>query len=143
MKTYSWLTGHINAFEYFGGVAETITPDNLKAGVIKTDYAEPFINESYRELADYYQTVIVPARVRKAKDKPSVEGAVGFISRQILAALRNTKCFYLEDLNELIWEKLEELNNEPFQKKEGSRRSVFEEEELSYFNPCQAAGPIN
>ena len=137
MKSPSWLTGHINAFEYFGGVAETITPDNLKTGVIKTDYAEPFINESYRELADYYQTVIVPARVRKAKDKPSVEGAVGFISRQILAALRNTQCFYLEELNELIWEKLEELNNEPFQKKEGSRRSVFEEEELSYLIPVR------
>lgn len=137
MKSTSWLTGHIHAFEYFGGVTETITPDNLKTGVIKADYAEPMINESYRELADYYQTVIVPARVRKAKDKPSVEGAVGFISRQILAALRNTQCFYLEELNELIWEKLEELNNEPFQKKEGSRRSVFEEEERSYLIPVR------
>lgn len=137
MKSTSWLTGHIHAFEYFGGVTETITPDNLKTGVIKADYAEPMINESYRELADYYQTVIVPARVRKAKDKPSVEGAVGFISRQILAALRNTQCFYLEELNELIWGKLEELNNEPFQKKEGSRRSVFEEEERSYLIPVR------
>ena len=63
----------------------------------KTDYAEPLINESYRELADYYQTVIVPTRVRKAKDKASVEGAVGFVARQILAALRNTLCFYLEE----------------------------------------------
>lgn len=68
MKSASWLTGHIHAFEYFGGVTETIIPDNLKAGVIKSDYAEPLLNESYRELADYYQTVIVPARVRKAKD---------------------------------------------------------------------------
>ena len=137
MKSPSWLTGHIHAFEYFGGVTETITPDNLKTGVIKTDYAEPLLNESYRELADYYQTVIVPARVRKAKDKPSVEGAVGFVSRQILASLRNTQCFYLEELNELIWKKLNDLNNEPFQKKAGSRRSVFEEEELSYLTPLK------
>ncbi len=137
MKSPSWLTGHIHAFEYFGGVTETISSDNLKTGVTKTDYAEPLINEAYRELADYYQTVIVPARVRKAKDKPSVEGAVGFVSRQILAALRNTQCFYLEELNGLIWDKLEELNNEPFQKKGGSRRSVFEEEELSYLAPVK------
>lgn len=116
MKSSSWLTGHINAFEYFGGVTETITSDNLRVGVIKPDYAEPLLNESYRELADYYQTVIVPARVRKAKDKPSVEGAVGFVSRQILASLRITQCFFLEELNESIWEKLNELNNEPFQK---------------------------
>lgn len=53
MKSTSWLTGHIHAFEYFGGVTDTITSDNLKAGVIKTDYAEPLLNESYRELADY------------------------------------------------------------------------------------------
>lgn len=132
MKSASWLTGHIHAFEYFGGVTETIIPDNLKAGVIKSDYAEPLLNESYRELADYYQTVIVPARVRKAKDKPSVEGAVGFVSRQILASLRNTQCFFLEELNGLIWHKLKELNDEPFQKKHGSRRSVFEEEEVPY-----------
>ena len=137
MKSPSWLTGHIHAFEYFGGVSETIIPDNLRTGVTKPAYAEPLINESYRELADYYQTVIVPTRVRKAKDKASVEGAVGFVSRQILAALRNTQCFYLEELNELIWKKLEELNNEPFQKKEGSCRSVFEEEEFSYLTPVR------
>src|SRR5690625_2844414 len=132
MKSSSWLTAHINMFKYFNGVAETIVPDNLRTGVNKPDYAEPIINESYRELADHYQTVIVPTRVRKAKDKSSVEGAVGFISRQIIASLRNVQCFYLEDLNALVWEKLEELNNEPFQKKEGSRRSIFEEEELPY-----------
>lgn len=137
MKSSSWLTAHINMFKYFNGVAETLVPDNLRTGVNKADYAEPIINESYRELADHYQTVIVPTRVRKAKDKSSVEGAVGFISRQIIAALRNVQCFYLEDLNALMWTRLEELNHEPFQKKEGSRRSVFEEEELPYLIPVR------
>lgn len=126
MKSSSWLMAHTNMFKYFDGVSETLVPDNLRTGVNKLDYAEPIINESYRELADYYQTVIVPTRVRKAKDKSSVEGAVGFISRQIIASLRNTQCFYLEDLNTLIWGKLAELNHEPFLKKDGSRRSVFE-----------------
>src|SRR5690625_977459 len=104
MKSASWLTAHIHMFKYFNGVAETLVPDNLRTGVNKPDYAEPIINESYRELADHYQTVIVPTRVRKAKDKSSVEGAVGFISRQIIASLRNVQCFYLEDLNALVWE---------------------------------------
>ncbi|MEI3615003.1 IS21 family transposase [Pseudogracilibacillus sp. SO30301A] len=137
MKSSSWLTAHITMFKYFNGVAETLVPDNLRTGVNKPDYAEPIINESYRELADHYQTVIVPTRVRKAKDKSSVEGAVGFISRQIIASLRNVQCFYLEDLNALMWKRLEELNHEPFQKKEGSRRSVFEEEELPYLIPVR------
>ncbi|UUX35235.1 IS21 family transposase [Fundicoccus culcitae] len=137
MKSSSWLTAHIHMFDYFKGVTQTIIPDNLRTGVTKTDYAEPVINESYRELADYYQTVVVPTRALKPKDKSSVEGAVGLVSRQIIASLRNTQCFYLQDLNQLIWEKLEELNTEAFQKKEGSRRSVFEQEELPYLLPVR------
>ena len=137
MTSASWLTGHIHAFNYFKGVAEMLVPDNLKTGVTKSDYAEPLLNEAYRELGDYYQTAIVPARVRKAKDKASVEGAVGFISRQLIVALRHTQCFYLNELNQLVWDKLEALNNEPFQKKSGSRRSVFEEEETSYLTPVR------
>src|SRR5699024_3464163 len=137
MKSSSWLMAHINMFKYFDGVPETLVPDNLRTGVNKPDYAEPIINESYRELADYYQTVIVPTLIRKVKDKSSVEGAVGFISRQIIASLRNTQCFYLEDLNALIWEKLVELNHDPFQKKKGSRHSVFDEEEHAYLKPVR------
>lgn len=102
MTSVNWLTGHIHAFNYFQGVTELLVPDNLRTGVTKSDYAEPLLNEAYRELADYYQTAIVPTRVRKAKDKASVEGAVGFISRQIIVALRNTQCFYLDELNQLI-----------------------------------------
>lgn len=132
MKSQSWLIAHIHAFEYFGGVPETLVPDNLKTGVTKALRAEPLLNEAYRELADYYRTVIVPSRVRKPKDKPSVEGTVGYISRQIIAALRNYQCFHIEDLNQRIFEKLEEINTIDFQKRPGSRKKVFEEEEKSY-----------
>ncbi|MGD6880103.1 IS21 family transposase, partial [Bacillus infantis] len=82
MKSSSWLQAHIHAFEYFGGVTEVIVPDNLKTGVTTARRGDPLINEAYRELADYYRTVVVPSRVRKPKDKPSVEGTVGYISRQ-------------------------------------------------------------
>ncbi|PID07134.1 MULTISPECIES: IS21 family transposase [unclassified Sporosarcina] len=85
MKSPNWLSAHIRAYEYFDGVPETLVPDNLKTGVIKARRIEPLLNESYRELADYYRTIIVPSRVRKPKDKASVEGTVGFISRQIIA----------------------------------------------------------
>ena len=117
MKSASWLTGHIHAFEYFGGVSESLVPDNLKTGVTKALRGEPILNEAYRELADYYQTVIVPGRVRSPKDKASVEGTVGFISRQIIAALRHFQCFDLQDLNQQIWKKLNEINEEPFSEK--------------------------
>ncbi|PLR75295.1 transposase [Bacillus sp. V3-13] len=76
--------------------------------------------------------MIIPSRVRKPKDKASVEGTVGYISRQIIAPLRNYQCFHLEDLNERIFDKLEEINSADFQKRPGSRKKVFEEEEKSY-----------
>ena len=137
MKSESWLTAHIHAFEYFGGVSEVLTPDNLKTGVQKAIKGEPVLNEAYRELADYYQTTIVPARVKSPKDKPSVEGNVGYIARQIIAALRYYQCFSITDLNRKILNEVNKLNNEPFQKREGSRRSVFNEEEKPKLIPLR------
>lgn len=135
MKSANWIVAHIHAFEYFGGVAEALVPDNLKTGVTRALRGEPLLNEAYREMADYYRTVVVPSRVRKPKDKPSVEGSVGHVSRQIIASLRNYQCFHIGDLNQQILNKLEELNINDFQKRPGSRKKVFEEEEKSYLKP--------
>lgn len=132
MKSVSWINGHINAFETFDGVPENVVPDNLKTGVIKPDYSEPILNESYRQLADYYGFTILPARVSKPRDKASVEGNVGFISRQVIAALRNHTFFSLDELNQALTEKTTEINKEPFQKKPGSRLDVFEAEEKAF-----------
>lgn len=86
-------------------------------------------------MAEHYDTAVVPARVRKPKDKPSAEGTVGNISTWILAAIRNQKFFSLEALNQAIRGKLDEFNGKPFQKKEGSRLSVFLEQEKPYLLP--------
>lgn len=137
MTSSNWLTAHIHAFEYFGGVTEVVVPDNLKTGVKKAIKGDPILNEAYRELADYYNTTIVPTRVRSPKDKPSVEGSVGLVSRQIIAALRYYQCFNIFDLNAKILEKVNDLNDEPFQKRPGSRRSVFNEEEKDKLFPIR------
>jgi hypothetical protein len=86
-------------------------------------------------MAEHYDTAVIPARVRKPKDKPSVEGAVGVVSTWIMAALRNWKFFTLRELNEAVFEKLGEFNNKPFQKKPGSRQSVFLEYEKPLLLP--------
>ena len=137
MKSENWLVAHIHAFEYFGGVAEVLVPDNLKTGVNKPFRGEPILNEAYRELANYYGTTIVPARVKAPQDKPSVEGSVGYVSRQIIASLRYYQCFSLTDLNAKILEEVNKLNDAPFQKREGSRRSVFNEEEKPKLIPLR------
>jgi transposase len=127
-KQDSWIAGHVNAYAFFGGVTRILVPDNLKTGVLKNVRAELILNKAYQEMAEHYGTAVIPARVRKPKDKPTVEGAVGNISSFILAALRNQTFFSVPELNAHIKEKLSVFNKKPFQKKDGSRATLFAEE---------------
>lgn len=129
MDSTAWAEAHIHAFDYMGGATSILVPDNLKTGVTKHTKYDVIVNQNYQELADHYQTVVIPARVRTPKDKASVEGTVGVISTWIIAALRNTHCFSIEELNEEIRIKLNEFNTRPFTRKEGSRLTAFQEEE--------------
>ena len=93
----SWIKSHVHAFEFFGGVAEILVPDNLKAGVTNPCRYEPDINPTYQDLAEHYGTTVIPARSRRPKDKAKVESAVFVAERWILAALRNHTFFSLND----------------------------------------------
>src|SRR5699024_5949174 len=73
--------------------------------------------------------VILPARVRSPKDKASVEGSVNIVSTWIIQGLRNMKFFSIEELNDEVWKKLDQLNNRPFQNRKGTRWSAFLEDE--------------
>jgi transposase len=135
MDLHSWIASHRRAYEYFGGVTQIIVPDNLKASVTKHTRKELVLNPSYREMADHYHTVVMPARVRTPKDKANVENSVGILSTWIIAALRNVLCFNIDELNEEVWKKLDEFNNRPFTRKKGSRFSSFKEEEKFALSP--------
>jgi len=124
-----WIGSHVRAFEYYGGVPEIVVPDNLKSGVTKACRYEPDLNAAYHDMAVHYGTAVIPARVRKPKDKAKAEVGVQVVERWILAALRNRDFFSLRELNLAIWELLERLNAKPFKKLEGSRKSWFEEME--------------
>lgn len=130
-----FIQSHVNAFAYFGGVCATLTPDNLKAAVIKAHRYEPQLNRSYAAMAEHYATVILPARARKPRDKAKVENAVLVVSRWILARLRDRTFFSLAELNAAIKPLLEDLNNRPFKKRDGSRRSLFNEIEAPDLQP--------
>lgn len=129
MNSECWITAHIHSFQFFGGVTRIVVPDNLKTGIVKASRTEPIINPSYQEMAEHYQTTIIPVRVRHPKDKPSLEGIVGHISTWIIASLRHEKFFTLADINKEIKGNLEEINTKPFQKKSGNRQQAFLEEE--------------
>ena len=128
MDQECWTTAHVNAYRYFGGVARIIQCDNLKTGVDKHGRNEVKLNKAYSELAEHYNTAILPCRVRSPKDKAMVEGTVGVISTFILAALRNNTFLSIRELNDAISERLYAFNHKPFQKRDGSRAIAFEEE---------------
>jgi transposase len=130
-----WIDAHCRAFAYFGGVAELTVPDNLKTGVTKACFYEPDINPTYLDMARHYGTIIIPTRVRKPKDKAKVEVAVQIVERWILARLRNQTFFGLQQLNEAIRPILEQLNQKPFQKLPGSRKSLFDTIDKSALKP--------
>ena len=138
-KQSSWITAHVHMYEYFGGVARILVPDNCKTAVVHTrKWDDQRINPVYYEMAEHYNTAIIPARVRSPKDKPNAEGTVGNISTWITAALRNEQFLSFAELNKAIREKLEEFSRKPFQKKEGSRYEIFRDEELPLLAPLPA-----
>jgi transposase len=122
-----WIGSHVRTFAFINGATKVVTPDNLLSGVTTPCRYEPVVNATYLEMSDYYGTVILPARVRKPKDKAKAEVGVQIVQRFILAALRKRTFFSLVEANDAIRERLEMLNNRPFRKLPGCRKSRFEE----------------
>ena len=127
-----WVSSHVRALEYFGRVPAAIVPDNLKSGVTKTNFYEPDINPLYEKFARHYDMVILPARVRKPKDKPVVESNVLHLQRFIFGRLRDRTFYSLGELNEAIWEALELFNARPMQQYKQSRSERFERLDKPY-----------
>jgi len=120
-----FLSSHVRAFKFFGVAPSILVPDNLKSAVKKPCLYDPEINPSYYQMARYYGCGVVPARPKHPKDKAKVEAGVLVVQRWILAALRHRKFFSLAELNAEIARLLEQLNNRPFRKMDGNRRSHF------------------
>ena len=132
------MRAHIHTFEFLQGCPEVVVPDNLKAGVSHAHRYEPDLNPTYQEMAHYYGVAVVPARVRKPRDKSKAENSVQRVEQWILARLRDRQFFSLTELNQAIRLHLEELNNKPFQKLDGCRRSHFETLDRPALKPLPA-----
>lgn len=120
-----WITANVQMMEFYGGAPAAIVPDNLRAAVTKPGKPAE-INRVYREFARHYKTTILPARPRKPRDKAKVEVAVLIVQRWIIAKLRNRVFFSLAELNAAIADLLQQLNEKPYKRLPGCRRSRFE-----------------
>jgi transposase len=122
-----WLGGHVRAFAFFGGVPRILRPDNLKSGVKTPNRYEPELNPSYQELAEHYQVAVLPARVRRPKDKAHVENGVQNVERWILAPLRNRTFFSIGEASRAIGPLLATLNEREMVHLGKSRQQLFTE----------------
>lgn len=122
----SWCQGQAQAFNYWQGVPEVIVPDNATAAIARPSRYEPEVNNAFRSMASHFGCAVIPARVRHPRDKAKVESAVGVATRWIFARLRNRTFFSLAEVRQAIRPLLEDLNNRPFKKLPGSRRTAFE-----------------
>ena len=138
MSLPNWIASHIRAFEYFGGVPQIVVPDNTKCAVIKPDRYEPDLNPAFADMTAHYSTAIIPARVRKPRDKAPAEAGVLLVDRWILAALRNRTFFSIHEVNDAIAELLERLNERKFKKMNSSRIELFEKLEKPALRPLPA-----
>ena len=122
-----WIEVNNHALDYFGGVPAIVICDNCKQAVIvNKDWISPELNNDYAEWAEHNHTVILPAKVKKPKYKSSVENAVGILEKGFFHDLEERCYFSLSQFNNDLWEKLEELNREPFKKKEHNRYYYWE-----------------
>jgi transposase len=121
-----WIGAHVDAFTAIGGAAAQVVCDNLRSGVTKASRYEPALNPTYREMAEHYGTVIIPARPRKPRDKAKVEVGVQVVERWVLARLRNRTFFSLDELNRELRRLTSDLNARVMRHLGVSRRELFE-----------------
>jgi transposase len=133
-----WLGSHVRMLTFYGYAPTILIPDNPRVGVTKADRYEPELQRSYEEMAAHFNIVVIPARPFRPRDKLRAELTVLLVCWWVLARLRHQRFFSLEELNAAIKPLLAELNDRPFQKLPGSRRSVFEALDRPAMRPLPA-----
>lgn len=133
-KMPNWLDAHLQAFEYFGGAAQVIVPDNASTAsnqIARGDRARE-VNREYRDFLEYHQTAAVPTRPVRPTDKGHVEAGVKVVTNWVIGRLADRRFASLDDANEAIAAEVESINDRiPFRGQKISRRELFTEHEKS------------
>lgn len=141
MKSPAWLDAHVAAFSFYGGVVQIIVPDNPTTSTHQRHKgdAERVVNARYQQLADHYQSAIVPARSRKPRDKAAAENAVNVVNKRVIGYLEEDVFTTLAELNEAIDERVLEINHDIRRADGTTRWERFEAEEAHLLSPLPDA----
>lgn len=134
-KREDMIMGIENALRFFGGVPKAIVSDNLKSAVTRASKYEPIINKTFKDFARHYNCVINPTRSYAPQDKALVEQAVNLVYQRIYYPMRAMTFFSLEVLNKEIHSLLSKYNDLLFQRKQASRKELFQSIERRYLKP--------
>ncbi|MFQ6047533.1 MAG: IS21 family transposase, partial [Gemmatimonadales bacterium] len=134
----AWVTCVAHAFEFLGGVPALVVPDQPRAVVRKPCRYDPQLQAVFEDLARHFDTCILPARPRKARDKAKVEVGVLLAQRWIIAVLRNETFFSIAEINAAIRPLLEKLNSRVIRRLGRSRKELFETLDRPALKPLPA-----
>jgi len=136
----NWIRINNNALAYFGGVTQTTTSDNCKVAVNKNkDWIDPILNKDFQAWAEHNKTVLQPAKTYSPRWKPTVEGHVKIITMHILVDMSAMTFYSLDELNTVLWEKMDEENQTNFQGLDYSRLDMFNAEEKDTLLPLPSS----
>jgi transposase len=86
VKTF--LNCHINAFEYFGGVPRVVKIDNLKSGVLQTNFYEAIYQREYFNMLSYYGSSPVACKVKYPQEKGKVESGIKYVKNNFFKSTK-------------------------------------------------------
>ena len=92
----SFLTGHVEAFNFFEGVVRTLLYDNLKSAVLERRGSAIRFHPRLLELADHYGFDPRPVAPRRGNEKGRVERAIRYLRTSFFPLRQN---WSLEALN--------------------------------------------
>jgi transposase len=119
---------HHRAFEFFGGIPETILYDNLKT-VMNTPYE---VNPEFADFALYYGIGVKNHRPYRPRTKGKVERAVSYLKDNFLRG----RCFHgLQELNGQLVEWLAAANSRVHATTGRIPKEALKEEPLQAFDP--------
>ena len=124
-----WIEANNNALEFFGGAPQVVVCDNCKQAVlVNKDWIAPELNPDYADWAEHNGAVVMAAKVRKPRYKPSVEGGVGALEKGLFHDLEDVVWRSLDDFNGALWRLLAQFNRKQLSNRERSREYYYEDE---------------
>ncbi|MDU5612495.1 MAG: hypothetical protein E6043_01355 [Slackia sp.] len=121
----AWIAARAHMFSFFGGSTPILAPDSCRTAITRNAEETLVVSEQHRRMSEHCGCAVVPTRVRKPRDKASVEMGVGVIERRAMMALRKRRPMSFPDFNRAPIAQAMAISSRPFQKREGSRESIF------------------